>query len=138
MNYNKLKDQLIIHEGLRLKPYRCPAGKLTIGVGRNLEDKGITESEALDLLYNDLRECERDLRGLFPDFYNYPEDIQHVLMNMRFQLGGQGLRGFHLMIKAVENMDWHGMILEMRNSAWYGQTPNRANDLIKLMREETR
>ena len=43
----KIADQLILHEGLRLKPYHCPAGKHTIGIGRNLEDKGITEKEAL-------------------------------------------------------------------------------------------
>lgn len=48
--HKKLTDQLIKHEGLRLKPYRCPAGKLTIGIGRNLEDKGITEKEAVMLL----------------------------------------------------------------------------------------
>ena len=40
-------NQLILHEGLRLKPYRCTAGKLTIGVGRNLETKGLSEEEAL-------------------------------------------------------------------------------------------
>ena len=39
---DKLVDQIIEHEGLKLKPYHCPAGKLTIGVGRNLEDKGIS------------------------------------------------------------------------------------------------
>jgi hypothetical protein len=33
---NRIKAQLIRHEGLRLKPYRCTAGKLTIGIGRNL------------------------------------------------------------------------------------------------------
>jgi len=133
MNYNKIKDQLIIHEGLRLKPYRCPAGKLTIGIGRNLEDKGITEDEALELLYNDLRECEKDLRDMLSDFEKYPDNIQHVLMNMRFQLGGQGLRGFRLMIRAVKNMNWPEMIRQMKDSAWYGQTPNRANDLIRLV-----
>jgi len=46
MNIKKIADQLILHEGLRLKPYHCPAGKHTIGIGRNLEDKGITEKEA--------------------------------------------------------------------------------------------
>ena len=42
-----IERQLIEHEGLEQKVYRCTAGKLTIGVGRNLEDKGITEEEAL-------------------------------------------------------------------------------------------
>jgi hypothetical protein len=46
----KIADQLIEHEGIRLKPYLCPSGKLTIGVCRNLEDRGITEKEAVMLL----------------------------------------------------------------------------------------
>jgi len=53
MNIKKIADQITTHEGLRLKPYHCPAGKLTIGIGRNLEDKGITEKEALMLLENE-------------------------------------------------------------------------------------
>ena len=53
----KITDQLIRHEGLRLTPYRCPAGRLTIGVGRNLEEKGISEQEAMVLLENDNKAC---------------------------------------------------------------------------------
>ena len=51
MNIKKIKDQLIQHEGLKLKPYQCPAGRLTIGVGRNLEDKGITEKLSLSITF---------------------------------------------------------------------------------------
>ena len=51
----RLKDMLIRHEGLKLKPYLCTAGKLTIGVGRNIQDRGITYQEAMMLLENDIR-----------------------------------------------------------------------------------
>ena len=61
-----LWDMLVRHEGLRLKPYRCPAGRLTIGVGRNLEDKGISSSEAFNMLANDIVECEDDLKKSSP------------------------------------------------------------------------
>ena len=47
MNKQRLAEQLKVHEGLRLKPYKDTVGKWTIGIGRNLEDKGITEQEAL-------------------------------------------------------------------------------------------
>jgi len=133
MQFNKIKNQLIEHEGLKLKPYRCPAGKLTIGIGRNLDDKGITESEAKDLLYNDLRECLYDLRGMFLEFDNLPENIQLVLVDMRFQLGPKRFRTFKKMIRAVDEKDWHEMIRQMKDSAWYGQVPNRANDLISMV-----
>jgi lysozyme len=75
MNFfqKKLTDQLIKHEGLRLKPYHCPAGKLTIGVGRNLEDKGITEEEAVMLLENDIQECLKDLGTIFQAFDLLPK-----------------------------------------------------------------
>ena len=58
-----LKDQLIKHEGLRKKVYTCPAGKLTIGVGRNLEDRGITEEEALLMLDNDIAQVKGEASG---------------------------------------------------------------------------
>ena len=54
MGKQRVAEQLVIDEGLRLKPYRCSAGKLTIGVGRNLDDRGITSSEAMMLLFNDI------------------------------------------------------------------------------------
>ena len=63
----KLKEQLIRHEGLRLKPYRCTANKLTIGVGRNLDDVGISEDEALILLENDIIKVQRQAEN-FPWF----------------------------------------------------------------------
>ena len=47
-------NQLTLHEGLRLKPYKCTAGKITVGVGRNLDDVGITEEEAMMMLHNDM------------------------------------------------------------------------------------
>ena len=52
---NSFEDQLIDHEGLELKPYHCTADKLTIGVGRNIQDRGITEDEARYLLRTTLR-----------------------------------------------------------------------------------
>lgn len=52
----KLIDQLVIDEGLRLKPYRCTSGKLTIGVGRNLDDNWLSAAEIKRLLwYNPIR-----------------------------------------------------------------------------------
>jgi len=63
-----IEKQLIDHEGMEKKVYRCPAGKLTVGIGRNLEDKGITEEEALFLLRNDIAECEDDLRSIFMEY----------------------------------------------------------------------
>ena len=79
--HGKLAEQLTKHEGLRLKPYHCPAGKLTIGIGRNLEDKGITEKEARMLLENDIQECIQDLKIVFQAFDLLPEPARRVLVD---------------------------------------------------------
>ncbi len=71
----RIKEQLVRHEGLGLKPYRCPAGKLTIGYGRNLDDTGISKAEAYELLSNDIRCCEEQLLEEIPDIYNGLDEV---------------------------------------------------------------
>lgn len=134
MNYFAIKNQLIAHEGLRLKPYKCTAGKLTIGVGRNLDDVGVSEQEAFDMLFNDIGKCLKDLRGIFKEFDQLPENIQLVLIDMRFQLGPNRFRAFRAMARAVDDRDWAEMIRQMKSSAWYTQTTNRANNLIEMVK----
>ena len=135
MNIEKLKAQIIRHEGFELFPYKCTAGKTSIGAGRNLDDKGISEEEAILMLSNDIKECYADIIVLFLDFVLFPESIQHVLLDMRFQLGGRGFRGFKKMITAVNKGDYKEMIVQMRDSAWYRQVTSRAEHLIKMMKE---
>ena len=133
--HKKLADQLIKHEGLRLKPYHCPAGKLTIGIGRNLEDKGITEKEAVMLFENDIQECIQDLGTLFQKFDQLPESVQRVLVDMRFNLGPNRFRHFKKMIAAVKNQDFIQAAAEMKDSRWYSQVGQRSRTLVKMMRE---
>ena len=93
---DRIKEQLVRHEGLRLKPYRCTAGKLTIGIGRNLDDCGITQSEAYVMLINDIMNCEKQLQSKIPDIYNGLDEVRKsVLLNMCFNLGISGLLGFN-------------------------------------------
>lgn len=135
MNRQRVRDMLVKHEGIRLHPYRCPAGKLTIGIGRNIEDAGISEKEAFYLLDNDINECIGDLsKNLFPfSFDLLPGPVQEVLVSMRFQLGAGGFRGFKKMIRAVREQDWPGMVREMRDSNWHDQVPKRADELIGII-----
>jgi lysozyme len=131
-----IKDYLIKHEGLKLKPYRCTAGKLTIGVGRNLDDKGISEKEALVMLGNDLSECVDDLEKIFPECWeslSYNKKL--ALIDMRFQLGGKGFRGFKRLIAGVKTGNWTLAKFSIENSLYYKQTMNRAKENIKLLEE---
>ena len=80
---NRIKAQLVRHEGLRLKPYRCTAGRLTIGIGRNLDDRGISQKEAYTMLERDIQDCEQWLIDKIPEIYNKLDEVrQSVLLNM--------------------------------------------------------
>ncbi|MEJ2656239.1 MAG: glycoside hydrolase family protein [Desulfobacterales bacterium] len=129
-----IEKQLIEHEGLEKKVYRCPAGKLSVGVGRNLEDKGITEEEALFLLRNDIAECEDDLRSIFTEYDALDEYRKRVLIDMRFNLGPSGFRQFKKMIAAVKKKDFRRAAEEMKDSKWYWQVGKRAETLFKMMK----
>jgi lysozyme len=131
MEKNRLYRRLEHDEGFREKPYRCPSGKWTIGIGWNFEDVPMRYSEARFRLKNDVDVCIDDLRSLLKNFDDLPERIQEVLVNMRFQLGPSRLRGFKNMLGAVRAWDFEKMKIEMKDSAWYRQTTNRAERLIK-------
>jgi len=109
----------------------------TIGIGRNLEDKGITEKEALMLLENDIQECLEDLKTIFNKFDMLPESAQRVLVDMRFNLGHEGFRKFKNMIQAVKQQDFHSAAREMRDSLWYHQVGKRADHLTKMMEDSS-
>ena len=136
MTDSVMVDQLIEHEGLRLKPYRCSVGKLTLGYGRNLGDKGITEEEARCLLKNDISECIADLQKIFDGrFWNLPEIVQRVMVDMRFNLGSTGFKGFKKMIAAVKAEDFAQAALEMKDSKWFVQVGQRGKTLVAMMRK---
>jgi lysozyme len=137
MDLEKLREQLIRHEGLRLRPYRCPAGKLTIGVGRNLEDCGISRDEAMLLLTNDIREAADDVVNIIGMgvWDRLTDARQRVLVDMRFNLGPGGFRGFKRMIQAVRDQRWEDAANEMIDSNWARQVTSRANRLAAMMRE---
>ena len=134
MNRTALKLLLVKHEGLSLKPYRCPAGKLTIGVGRNLDDRGISEDEAAMLLDNDIRFVSKELSRVLPGFTSLDETRQNVLMDMCFNLGTAGLLKFKAMLAAVGARDFDRAAAEMLNSAWARQVRGRAQTLAAMMK----
>ena len=129
----KLIYRLIKEEGMRLKPYRCSKGKLTIGVGRNLDDKGLSNEEALFLLQNDIQEAITSLKKEFPFFQSLSMDRQIVLIDMCFNLGINRLKGFKKMIKAIEEKDYSLASKEMLSSLWAKQVGARSKDLAHLM-----
>ena len=135
---DRIKEQLVRHEGLRLKPYRCTAGKLTIGIGRNLDDCGISQSEAYVMLINDIMNCEKQLQAKIPDIYNGLDEVRKsVLLNMCFNLGIKGLLGFKNTLAYIGAGDWERAANGMLASKWAKQVGMRAIELSELMRKGT-
>ena len=133
---DRIKEQLVRHEGLRLKPYRCTVGKLTIGIGRNLDDCGITQSEAYVMLINDIMKCEKQLQVKIPDIYNGLDEVRKsVLLNMCFNLGIGGLLGFNNTLAFIASGDWERAANGMLASKWAKQVGRRAIELSELMRK---
>lgn len=120
------------HEGLRLKPYKCSAGKLTIGYGRNLDDNGISASEAEALLFNDMQRCYAECVKF--SFWNkLNEARQSVLLDMCYNLGINRMKKFKKMLSALEIGAYHRAAKEMLDSTWAKQVKGRATELSQIM-----
>lgn len=125
---------LRVHEGLRLTPYRCTAGKLTIGYGRNLDDVGISADEADYLLVADVARAYRAAAHLVANFAQLCTARQAVLVDMAFNLGAQGLAGFVRMRTAIEQQNFTRAAEEMLASRWAKQVGSRAVFLAEKMK----
>jgi len=134
----KLAEQLKRHEGAITKdgrhfPYICPANKMTIGYGRNIEERGISEDEAEYLLNNDIKLSKAELTKAFPWFNKLAAERQAVLINMHFNIGLARLKGFAKALAAIERGDYKAASLEMLDSKWARLVGNRATELAKQM-----
>ena len=130
----RLQEMLIRHEGIRLKPYRDTVGKLTVGVGRNLDDVGITREEALMLLNNDIDKVRREVRRTFPWFASLNPVHQNVVLNMVFNLGLPRFRRFTKTIAAVKAKHWDEAARQMLDSRWAEQVGRRARELAEMIK----
>jgi len=124
------------HEHLELKPYKCTSGKLTIGYGRNLDDRGISEREADILFAPDIAQAYSDARRFVgrEKFEALDEVRQGVVIDMAFNLGFTRLSGFRNFQAALQVHDWELAMAEMLNSRWAEQVGRRAERLSKMMR----
>jgi lysozyme len=130
-----VRAQLRVDEGVKPKPYRDTVGKLTIGVGRNLDDVGLSSDEISFLLENDITTAEGVAKELFPSFDQLSDARKAVLINMSFNLGRERLRLFRKLRKAVESQDFDSAYVEMISSQWADQVGVRATRLAKAMKD---
>ena len=109
-------------------------GKLAIGVGRNLDDVGITREEALTLLNNDIAKVRREVKRTFPWFARLNPVRQNVVLNMVFDLGLPRFRQFKKAIAAIRAKRWDEAAKQMLDSRWARQVGRRARELAAMMK----
>ena len=135
----RLIEQLRLHEGERRKPYRDTVGKLTIGIGRNLDDKGLRRDEIEYLLSNDIADARADLDRYMPWWRGLDPVRQRVLIDMMFNMGAGspgkgGLLSFVNTLSEIRRGEYAIAADMMLASKWAAQVGRRAVRLATMMR----
>ena len=118
------------HEGRRLKPYTDTVGKLTIGYGRNLTDVGISDEEARIMFAHDVENAENTCLYHFTWFRDLDEVRKDVIVNLVFNMGINGVKGFRKMIEAIAHQQWAQAAWELSNSQWKTQVGKDRHDTL--------
>jgi lysozyme len=134
---------IVLNEGVKAHTYEDHIGFLTAGVGHRLTPDDpefhlpvgtwVTNERIAEWFIADCSRAERGAKAAVPNFDELPTGVQHILTEMSFQLGDAGLRGFKNMIAALAQKDYETAALEMRDSKWRTQTPDRCDKLSYLM-----
>ena len=145
MNIDKLREELEIDEGVRYHVYLDHLGYPTFGIGHLViegdpeypgeEGEPVSPDRVKEAFESDLEGVLRDCNILYPDFDDLPEEAQHVIANMMFNMGRPRLSKFVGMKRGVDNRDRNAAADEMVDSRWYQQVNNRASRLVQRMRE---
>ena len=133
MNKDLLIKEITRDEGLRLDLYECSEGKLTIGVGRNIEDRGISEDEASLMLANDLTSSIKEAQS-FPWFNELTDARKRVIVNMIFNIGLSRFKQFKKTIQYLSDREYYRASIEMMDSRWARQVGVRADRLSEMMK----
>ena len=144
IDVDQLIEQLTIDEGKVLEIYHDHLGLPTVGIGHLIldsdEESGqalgtkITEERCVELFESDLESVNADCKILHEGWDGYPQEVKQVIANMMFNLGRPRLSAFKQMKAAVDDHNWIEAAIQMEDSKWARQVPNRANRLCDRMR----
>jgi|TARA_R110000824_G_scaffold124710_2_gene283471 lysozyme len=134
MDIDRLITQLKVHEGVRSKVYLDTEGIETIGVGRNLRDRGLSDDEIELMLANDIRDFQEEVESAFPWWSDMDDVRQRVVVDMAFNMGLGSLSKFVNTLAHIENGRYEEASVEMLDSKWARQVGDRANVLSDMMR----
>ena len=132
MNY--LIEQIKKHEGFRSKVYKCSLGYDTIGYGFAIKDLELDKDIADQILMRKVYELICKIQDKFRWYDDLPQEAQDVVANMCFQLGVTGFSKFKKTIALLKAHKFKKASIEMLDSKWALQTPNRAEELSLILR----
>lgn len=134
---NNLREMLKRHEGVKSHAYRCTAGKITVGVGRNIDPDGglgLSDDEIDYLLDNDIVRCIQELNSSF-GWFNSVDDVRRdACIDMCFNLGITRFAGFKNALAAMKKGDYETAADEFYDSRWAKQVGNRAIEVCEMIR----
>ncbi len=131
----ELYAQLSLHEDKRSFPYVDSVGKVSIGIGRNLDDRGLSPDE-IDYLYrNDIELVVSDLNNHLPWWRSMSENRQRVILDMCFNMGIHRLLGFHTTLRLMSEGKYAEASRQMLQSKWRKQVKGRALRLSRMMEQ---
>lgn len=133
MDSAKLRRQLVLHEGYRLEPYTDSVGKVTVGIGHNLTDNGISTGVCEELYHEDVANAMATLATLWPDWSSCDDVRQRVFVDLAFNLG-ERLATFHDLLSYAKVEDWDNAALALNRSRWYTQVGDRGPRLVTMLR----
>jgi GH24 family phage-related lysozyme (muramidase) len=140
-----LRDQLKIHEGKRLFVYDDATGEMlrpgyvlkgypTIGFGRELSRRGITDTEAELLLTGDIMDVIVELDELIPWWSTLDPVRQMAIANMAFNIGSHGLvKNWPDLMRAMKARDWRQAVDEIHGTKYHQQVGRRAGDIMHMI-----
>jgi lysozyme len=137
MNVESIKTTLTKHEGLRLHMYQDSVGIWTIGVGHNLEDKGISERVAALMLEDDIEDAITDLERNISFFGELPAAAQEALVNLCFNMGIPRLMQFKKTLAFLKECKWEKAANELLDSRYASQVGYRAVEVAQMIRRCT-
>lgn len=122
--------------GLELRPGMTLKGNVTVGCGRNLTGKGVSEDEISFMLSGDIADAIQDAKAAMPVYDDLSRPRQLVLISMALNLGRAGLEQFKRLISAVEIGDYDDAADQILDSKAAKQAPTRYIELAKMMRND--
>ena len=156
MNRADVEKLLTLHEAKRNRRYKDTKGKVTVGIGCNLDAPGaramfakvlphinfddlyngkiaLSDADIDTLFQHQLDVAESDAKKLVPSFDAQPDAVQLVLVDMSFELGETKFSYFHKFLAAISREDYAGSIAQITNTVYYHEVPSRARDNIALL-----